>query len=106
MLRLEGCLAGEAAETVKELGYSEAACETAKARLLRKYRGSRRQVQGNLEELEKMNTLHEDDAKALEKFGDVLERTVINLKENERQSDLKDGTLYTIILAKIPEVAG
>ena len=103
MLRLEGCLTGEAAETVKGLGYSEAAYETAKARLLRKYGGSRRQVQGNLEELKKMNTLREDDAKALEKFADVLERAVINLKENDRQSDLKDGTLYTIILEKIPE---
>ena len=62
MLRLEGCLAGEAAETVKGLGYSKAAYERAKARLLRKYGGSRPQVQGNLEELEKMNTLHKDDA--------------------------------------------
>ena len=60
-------------------------------------------MQGNLEELKKMNTLREDDAKALEKFADVLERAVINLKENDRQSDLKDGTLYTIILEKIPE---
>ena len=101
MLRLEGCLTGEAAETVKGLGYSEVAYETAKARLLRKYGGSRRQVQGNLEEVKKMNTLREDDAKALEKFADVLERAVINL--NDRQSDLKDGTLYTIILEKIPE---
>ena len=50
-----------------------------------------------------MNTLCEDDAKALEKFADMLERAVINLKENDRQSDLKDGTLYTIILEKIPE---
>ena len=47
MLRLEGCLTGEAAETVKGLGYSEAAYETEKARPLRKYGGSRRQVQGN-----------------------------------------------------------
>ena len=44
MLRFEGCLTGEAAETVKGLGYSEAAYETAKARLLRKYGGNRRQV--------------------------------------------------------------
>ena len=50
-----------------------------------------------------MNTLHEDDARALEKFVDVFERAVINLKENDRQSDLKDGTLYTIILEKVPE---
>ena len=100
-----GCLTGEAAETVKGLGYSEAAYERANARLLRKYGGTRRQVQGNLEELKKMNTLREDYAKALEKFADVLERVVINLKENDRQSDLKDGTLYTIILEKIPESA-
>ena len=85
------------------LGFSEAAYETAKARLLRKYGGSRRQVQVNLEELKKMNMLREDDDKSLEKFADVLERAVINLKENNRQSNLKDGTLYTIILKKIPE---
>ena len=103
MLRLEGCLTGEAAETIKGLGYSESAYETAKARLLRKYGGSRRQVQGHLEELKKVKTLREDDAKALEKFADVLERAVVNLMENDRQSDLKDGTLYTIILEKIPE---
>ena len=57
MLRLEGCLTGEAAETVKGLGYSEAAYKTAKARLLRKYGGNRRQVQGHLEELKKMKIL-------------------------------------------------
>ena len=103
MLRLEGCLTGEAAETIKGLGNSEAAYETAKARLLRKYGGSRRQVQGHLEELKNIKVVREDDAKTLEKFADVLERTVINLKENDRQSDLADGTLYTIVLEKIPE---
>ena len=103
MLRLEGCLTGEAAETVKGLGYSEAAYETANARLLRKYGGNRRQVQGHLEELKKMKILREDDAKALEKFADALERAVVTLKENDRQSELQDGTLYTIILEKIPE---
>ena len=96
-------MTGEAAETIKRLGYSEAAYETAKARLLRKYGGSRRQVQGHLEELKKMKTLREDDAKGLERFADTLERAVINLKENDRQSDLRDETLYTIILEKIPE---
>ena len=103
MLRLEGCLTGEAAETIKGLGYSEAAYETAKVKLLRKYGGSRRQVQGHLEELKKVKTLREDDAKALEKFADVLERAVVHLMENDRQSDLKDETLYTITLEKIPE---
>ena len=70
---------------------------------LRKYRGNRRQVQGHLEELRKMKIPREDDAKVLEKFADALERAVVNLKENDRQSELQDGTLYTIIREKIPE---
>lgn len=47
--------------------------------------------------------LRDDDAKALEKFGGALERPVINLKVNGCQSDLQGGTLYAIILEKIPE---
>ena len=66
-------------------------------------RRSRRQVQGLLEEQKKMNTLREDYAKALDKFSDVFERAVVNLKENNRRSDLKDGTFYTILHEKTPE---
>ena len=46
MLRLEGCLRGEAAETIKGLGYSQAAYDAAISRLQRKYGGHRRKVQG------------------------------------------------------------
>ena len=84
MLRLEGCLTREAVETVKGLGYSEAAYEMAKARLLRKYGRNRRQVQGHLEELKMMKILREDYAKELEKFADALERAVATLKEYDR----------------------
>jgi hypothetical protein len=49
-----------------------------------------------------MKPLKEDDVKELEKFADILERAVINLKENGRQSDLEAGTLYTILLEKVP----
>ena len=55
MLRLEACLAGEALETIKGLGYSEAAYEAAKSRLLRKYGGNRREIQCHVDELIKMN---------------------------------------------------
>jgi len=41
MLQLESCLEGEAAATVKGLGYSSAAYEAAKTRLNRKYGGNR-----------------------------------------------------------------
>ncbi len=103
MLRLESCLTGEAAETIKGLGYSTAAYEAAKARLVRKYGGSRRQVQSHLDELKKLKPIEENNSKELEKFADILERAVITLKENGRESDLESGTLRAIILEKIPE---
>ena len=82
MLRLEACLAGEAANTIKGLGYSLEAYEAAKARLFRKYGGSRRQIQSHLEELKKLQPIQDNNAKELETFADVLERAVITLKEN------------------------
>ena len=82
MLRLEACLAGEAANTLKGLGYSLEAYKAAKARLFRKYGGSRRQIQSHLEELKKLQPIQDNNAKELETFADVLERAVITLKEN------------------------
>ena len=82
MLRLEACLAGEAANTLKGLGYSLEAYKAAKARLFRKYGGSRRQIQSHLEELKKIQPIQDNNAKELETFADVLERAVITLKEN------------------------
>ena len=103
MLRLEAWLAGEALETIKGLGYSDAAYEAAKSRLLRKYGGNRRVIQCHLDELIKMKPIGEENAKELEKFADMLERAVINLQENNRVADLEAGILYTIILEKLPE---
>ena len=51
MLRLEACLASEVLETIKGLGYSEAAYEAAKSRLLRKYGGHRREIRSHVDEL-------------------------------------------------------
>ena len=82
MLRLEACLAEEAANTIKGLEYSLEAYEAAKARLFRKYGGSRRQIQSHLEELKKLQPIQDNNAKELETFADVLERAVITLKEN------------------------
>lgn len=82
MLRLEACLAGEAANTLKGLGYSLEAYTVAKARLFRKYGGSRRQIQSHLEELKKLQPIQDNNAKELETFADVLEQAVITLKEN------------------------
>ena len=103
MLRLKGCLEGEAAATVKGLGYSSAAYEAAKARLNRKYAGNRRQVQAHIDELKKMKPINAENPRELDKFADLVERTVVTLKENKHTSDLEGGTLYAIVLEKIPQ---
>ena len=103
MLRLKACLAGEALETIKGLGYSEAVYEAAKSRLVRKYGGNRREIQCHVEEVLKMRPLREENPKELETFVDMLERAVINSQENNRAPDLEAVSLYTIILEKMPE---
>jgi len=55
MLRLKACLAGEALETIKALGYSEAVYEAAKSRLVRKYGGNRREIHCHVKEVLKMS---------------------------------------------------
>ena len=84
MLRLEACLVGKALETIKNLGYSEAAYEAAKSRLLRKYSGNCREIQCHVYELIKMKPIREENAKELEKFADMLEQAVINLQGNNQ----------------------
>ena len=53
MLQLESSLVGEAAETVKGLGYSDHAYEAVKARLNLKYGVNRRQVRAHIDEANK-----------------------------------------------------
>ena len=88
-------LVGEAAETVKGLGYSNHAYEAAKARFNRKYGRNRRQVQAHIGELRKMRPINADKPRELERFADIVERTVVSLKENKKFADLEGGTLYS-----------
>ena len=44
-----------------------------------------------------------ENPRKLEKFADLVERTVVTLKENKQNSDLEWGTLYTVVLEKIPQ---
>ena len=103
MLRLEGCLRGEAVETIKGLGYSQTAYDAALSRLQRKYGGDRRKVQAQIEELRKMRPVNEGDPKSMDKFADALERTIVVLKDNSLHADLGGGTLYGIVVEKLPE---
>ena len=100
---LESCLVGEAAEMVKGPGYLDHVYEATKARLNRKYGGNRRQVQAHIDELCKMRPINADNPRKLERFADIVERTVVSLKENKKFADPEGGTLYAIVLEKLPQ---
>ena len=55
----------------------------------RKYGRNRQQVQVDIDELRKIRPIDADDPRELERFADIVERTVTSLKENKQISDLK-----------------
>ena len=67
-----------------------------------KYGGNRRQVQARIDELRKMRPIKADNPKELDRCADIVERTVVSLKENKKFADLEGGTLNTIVLGKLP----
>ncbi|CAH3174876.1 unnamed protein product, partial [Porites lobata] len=50
-----------------------------------------------------MRPINADNPRELEKFNDIVERTVVSLKENKKFADLKGGTLCAIVLEKLPQ---
>ncbi|KAL9989369.1 hypothetical protein ACROYT_G003911 [Oculina patagonica] len=84
LLQLRQYLSGEALKVVEPLGHSAAAYEAAKKRLERKFGGKRRQIALNLEELENFKPLRPGYAKDLERLADLLDVTVVNLREAGR----------------------
>ena len=74
-----------------------------KARLNRKCGENRRQVQAHIDELRKIRPINADNPRELERFADIVERTVVSLKENKKFADLEGGTLYAIVLEKLPQ---
>ena len=50
-----------------------------------------------------MRPVNEGDPKSMDKFADALERTIVVLKNNSLHADLGGGTLYGIVVEKLPE---
>ena len=50
-----------------------------------------------------MRPVNEGDPKSMDKFADALERTIVVLKDNSLHADLGGGTLYGIVVEKLPE---
>ena len=57
----------------------------------------------HIDELHKMRPINADNPRELERYADIVERTVVSLKTNKRFSDLEGGTLYAIVLEKLPQ---
>ena len=103
LLQLRQYLSGEALKVVEPLGHSAAAYETAKERLERKFGGKRRQIALHLEELENFKPLRPGNARDLEKLADLLDVTVVNLREAGRHDELGSGSLYLSLCKKLTE---
>lgn len=94
---------GEALQVIDNLGHSAVAYEAAKERLDRKYGGHRRQIALYIEELENFKPMREGEARYIEKFADLLDIAVVNLKEAGRLDELKNGSLYNKLQRKMTE---
>ena len=81
MLQLRQYVSGEALIAIENLGYSPAAYEAAKDRLERKYGGKRRQKASFMEDLKQFQQIPSGNAEELERFTDLLDITIINLRE-------------------------
>ena len=103
MLQLRQYVSGEALIAIENLGFSPAAYEKAKDRLERKYGGKRRQKASFMEDLEQFQQIQSGNAEELERFADLLDIIIINLKEAGDHQDLGDGSLYIQLQKKLPQ---
>ena len=94
LLQLRQCLAGEALKTIENLGHSATTYHTAKERLERKFGGHRRQIALYLEEVDNFRPVCPGNYKEIEKFADLLDITIVNLKEANCSEELNDDLLY------------
>ena len=79
---------------IENLGHSAAAYEAAKSRLERKYGGKQRALTLRLEELNAFKLVREGNERDLEKFSELLDGIVVNLKDVNQKAELGNGSLY------------
>ena len=91
LLQLRQCLTGEALKAIENLGYSATAYEVAKDCLERKFSGKRQQIALYLEEIDSFRPVRYGNAKDLEKYADLLDVAIVNLKEAQQFEELRDG---------------
>jgi hypothetical protein len=103
LLQLRQYLEGEALQVIENPGNSAVAYEATKMRLDRKYGGHRRQITLYIEELENFKPMRDGTDRDIERFADLLDIAVVNLKEAGRLGELKNGSLYNKLQHKMTE---
>ena len=89
-------------KAIESLGHSAAAYEAAKERLERKFGGQCRQIAIYLEEIDSFRPVRPGNFKDMEKYADLLDIAIVNLKEANRLEELRDGLLYMKLHKKLP----
>ena len=103
LLQLRQYISGDALKAIESLGHSATAYQAAKDRLERKYGGNRRKMAIYIEQLENFRTMRPGNSVDMDKFADLLDVTVINLKESGNEDELRSGSLYSLLQRKMPE---
>ena len=99
-MRLRECLEGEPLRVIEKLGHSAAAYEVAKSRLEQKYGGKRRALTLRVEELNAFKPAREGNERDLEKFSELLNGIVVNLKDANQEAELGNGSLFITLQRK------
>lgn len=100
-LQLRQYLSDDALKAIEGLGHSKTAYVAVKNRLERKF-GEQRQVNKFLEEIDTFPVIKYENARILERFADMLDIALINMKESNVQ-DRHSGFMYLQLMKKLPE---
>lgn len=100
--QLRQSLAGEALKTIENLDHSTTAYHTAKERLEGKFGGHHCQAALHLEEVDNFRPICPGNYKEIEKFADLLDVTILNLKKANHSEKRNNGWLYLELLKKLP----
>ena len=101
VLHLRKYLAGDAAKVLEGVGHSHEAYELAKQRLDRRYGGERRKIALFLEEVENFGRIKPGNTLELEKFANLLDILLLNLRESHLSQELGSGILYVKLQQKL-----
>ena len=77
--------------------------EKAKSILKTKFGGQRRQLRAYLDQLESLPQIKPRDTKDFERFADLVRVTVVKLKAENRQGELGNGSLHSLLVKKLSD---